>query len=154
MNIRKAAPDDLETVFQITQQTIRAVYPHYYPSGAVEFFAQHHKKDNIRTDIAACIVYLLTDNTGTACGTVTLRDNEICRLFVLPAYQGNGYGRALLNFAEAEIAKTFDEIVIDASFSAKAIYRKRGYHETAYHIIDTENGDHLCYDVMHKTTTH
>ena len=150
MKIRKANPDDLETVFRITQQTIRAVYPHYYPSGAVDFFAQHHRKEAIRADIADGIVYLLEDESGNAAGTVTLRKNEICRLFVLPDAQGNGYGRALLDFAEAKIAKQSDEIVLDASFSAKAIYIKRGYKEIAYHVIDTENGDHLCYDVMTK----
>ena len=72
------------------------------------------------------------------------------KLFVLPQFQGRGYGRLLLDFCEKEIAKGYDEVVIDASLSAKGIYLKRGYRESEYHIITTENGDHLCYDVMKK----
>ena len=47
-------------------------------------------------------------------------------------------------------AQNYDEIVLDASLSAKAIYLKRGYRQTDYHTIRTVNGDHLCYDVMTK----
>lgn len=151
MIIRKAAPEELAVVRHITQHTIRTVYPHYYPSGAVDYFAQHHHDGAIADDIAAGIVYLYFDDAGNAAGTVTLRGNEICRLFVLPEQQGNGYGRALLDFAEAEVSGQYDTIVIDASLSAKAIYRKRGYRETAYHTINTGNGDYLCYDVMEKS---
>ena len=83
-------------------------------------------------------------------GTVTIRKNEICRLFVLPQYQGNGYGKELMDFAEAEISKHYDDIILDASLSAKSIYLKRGYKEIEYHIITTENNDCLCYDIMKK----
>ncbi len=42
----------------------------------------------------------------------------------------------------------FNHIQIDASFPAKRIYKKRGYIETEYNMIETDNGDFLCYDVM------
>ena len=32
---------------------------------------------------------------------LTIKENEICRLFVLPEYQGKGYGRLLLDHAVA-----------------------------------------------------
>ena len=115
----------------------------------MDFFCRHHSDESIRADIASGKVYLLFEE-GKAVGTVTVSGNGINRLFVLPKCQHRGYGRALLDFAEAKIAKQSDEIVLDASFSAKAIYIKRGYKEIAYHVIDTENGDHLCYDVMTK----
>ncbi len=37
---------------------------------------------------------------------------------------------------------------MDASLPAKRIYRKRGYKETEYNTVKTDNGDYLCYDVM------
>ena len=151
MDIRQAQTSDFETVRMITRTTISEVYPHYYPSGAVAFFLEHHSDENISADISADRVYLLSDDEQNAAGTVTIRDNEICRLFVLPQYQGRGYGKALIDFAEDSIAKTFGEIILDASLSAKPIYLKRGYTETGYHTIKTANGDHLCYDVMKKS---
>ena len=95
-------------------------------------------------------VFLCSNSEHTIVGTVTLKENEICRLFVLPQYQGNGYGKELLDFAEAEIAKQFNEIILAASLSAKAIYLKRGYKEAAYHTIKADNNDYLCYDIMKK----
>lgn len=55
-----------------------------------------------------------------------------------------------MDFAESEIAKHYDEIILDASLSAKSIYLKRGYKEIEYHTIKTEQNDFLCYDIMRK----
>lgn len=151
MEIRKAEEKDFEIVKRITQTTIRTVYPKYYPTGAVEFFSQHHSDERILRDIEAGIVYVLTDE-GTCAGTVTVAGNEINRLFVLPEHQHKGFGRALLDFAEEKIKASYDTIRMDASLPAKKIYLLRGYKETEYHIIPTENGDFLCYDVMEKRT--
>ena len=93
---------------------------------------------------------LCYDASNHAVGTVTIKKNEICRLFVLPQYQGCGFGREMLDYAEKRILETYDEIVLDASLPAKRIYLKRGYSVMDFHVIETENGDFLCYDVMMK----
>ena len=90
--ILKAEDKHLDIVSEITQQTISEIYPHYYPMGAVEFFKAHHKDSNILADIKKGIVYLLKYNDDFV-GTVTIKDNEICRLFVLPKFQHKGYGK-------------------------------------------------------------
>ena len=144
-----AQPGDFEVVKHITQTTIRTVYPKYYPQGAVDFFSAHHSDERIAFDIAGGFVYLLIDD-GTPVGTVTIESNHINRLFVLPEHQHRGYGRFLMDFAEEKIFAQYDTVELDASFPAKKIYLKRGYVEMEYHVIDTANGDHLCYDVMKK----
>ena len=150
MKIIRAADADFETVRQITQDTIRTVYPHYYPEGAVSFFLAHHNDAAIEQDIRKSRVFLCISDSGEAAGTVTIHDNEIGRLFVLPQFQGNGFGRALLDFAEQEIARNYEFAVLDVSFSAKAIYLKRGYEAVSWHVIETENGDFLCFDEMRR----
>lgn len=147
--IKRADLCDTKTVRAITEQTINSVYPKYYPKGAVDFFLNHHNERNIISDIEKGIVYVLYDNEN-AVGTVTLRDNEILRLFVLPQFQGKGYGGRLLDFAEDKVAENYSKIIIDASLPAKPIYLKRGYAFSEYHTIETDNGDFLCYDVMEK----
>ena len=57
MKIAAAAESDFQTVKDITQQTIKAVYPHYYPKGAVDFFIAHHSDENILRDIRNCDVF-------------------------------------------------------------------------------------------------
>lgn len=116
MSIKAAAKSDFMTVKKITHTTIREVYPHYYPEGAVLFFLRHHSDESILDDITEGSVFLCVNQDHIPVGTVTLKENEICRLFVLPQFQGMGYGKELLDFAEAEIAQNYTEIMLDASF--------------------------------------
>ncbi|MCH4153998.1 MAG: GNAT family N-acetyltransferase [Saccharofermentans sp.] len=152
MEIIKAQTDDFITVRDITRTTINEIYPRYYPAGAVQFFLAHHSDEHIRADISEGKVFLLCVNEEPV-GTVTISDNNINRLFVLPAFQHKGYGKMLLDFAEKKILESYDCVQIDASFPAKQIYIKRGYKEVEYNIIETENGDCLCYDVMRLEKT-
>ena len=119
--IRAAKETDFDSVKNITKKTIWSVYPQYYPSGAVQFFSDHHSEDRIKADIDAEKVFVL-EVDEIVIGTITVSDNEINRLFVLPDFQHKGYGRALMNFAEEMISKEFDHIILDASLPAKQIY--------------------------------
>lgn len=150
MKIIKAEPSAVETVKDITYNTINQVYPKYYPPGAVDFFLAHHSSSRIEEDVRAGKVFLLLDDSGTAVGTVTVNGNDIGRLFVLPEHQGKGYGSALLSFAEESVPEGFDHIVLDSSLPAKSIYLKKDYTPLKYNVLETENGDFLCYDTMIK----
>lgn len=150
MSIKKAEISDMETVMEIAYRTISEIYPHYYPKGAVDFFLEHHSTENIINDINGDNVFLCIDSEKNTVGTVTIKGNEICRLFVLPDHQGSGYGREMLDFAEKNIFGKYEEIILDSSLPAKGIYLKRGYREVKYNVIGTGNGDFLCYDIMVK----
>lgn len=150
MSIRKAELTDSNIIREITKTTISEVYPHYYPKGAVTFFLEYHCEENIINDIEHNQVFLCIGNEQEVIGTVTIKKNEICRLFVLPQYQRNGYGTEMLDYVESIIAKTYSEICLDASLPAKKIYMRRGYEETEYHTIHAPYNDFLCYDLMVK----
>lgn len=148
MEIIKADMSYFESVKQITHDTINAVYPHYYPAGAVRFFLDYHSSENITKDIEEGKVYLLM-NDGIPAGTVSINGNDIGRLFVLPEFQGRGFGSELLRFAEKLVFSEYDEAVLSSSFPAKQIYLNKGYIPADYHILDAF-GDHLCFDNMKK----
>lgn len=147
MQIIKITDKNFNDVKNITQTTIDSVYPKYYPAGAVQYFKNHHNDENIMSDIKDGQVYCLFENEK-AVGTITIKENHINRLFVLPDFQGKGFGKELLNFAEKTIFQNYKEIEIDASFPAKSIYLKRGYKEVDFIKVEIANGDYLCYDVM------
>ena len=42
-----ASEEQLEIVKKITQETITAIYPRYYPNGAIDFFRKHQKGKQI-----------------------------------------------------------------------------------------------------------
>lgn len=147
--IRPAVPAESDTITELVRETIKAVYPKYYPAGAVEFFLAHHKPEKIVSDIEAGKVYV-TERDGVIVGTVTIDGNGIERLFVEPSKQGNGYGGKLIDFAENMIFGYSETVRLDSSLPAKSIYIKRGYKEKEYCKILTDNGDYLCFDIMEK----
>lgn len=148
--IMRAGIDDLLSIKWITEHTIKNIYPHYYPPGAVQFFLDHHSTDNIRKDIEDGNVYYYMMPNGSITGTVTINGDEINRLFVLPDHQGKGYGSALIDFAEKIISEYYPVIKLSASFPAKQIYLRKGYTSVNFHVIDAPDGDKLCYDYMEK----
>ena len=149
MEIIMAKITDLDIVKYICDTTINAIYPKYYPKGAVDFFINHHSKEHIKEDVKKNIVYVIKDSDKII-GTVTVLDNQMNRLFVLPEYHKKGYGKALITFSEELIFKKYDSIIIDASLPSKSLYLKIGFKEIEYNKILTSNGDYLCYDVMRK----
>lgn len=147
--IKLAEISDLESVLQITHDTISEVYSHYYAEGVVEFFLGHHSREHVLSDIENGIVRLLEEE-GHIVGTVTIKENAVNRLFVLPEYQSRGYGSRLMDFAEDKIAEQFTHVHIDSSLAAKGMYLKRGYKEKKTCRIQADNGDILIYDEMEK----
>ncbi len=151
--IRLAEMMDLESVLQITQDTISKIYSHYYAEGVVRFFLQHHSREHILPDIEDEIVWLLEEDDRMV-GTVTIKGNAVNRLFVLPGDQSHGYGSRLMDFAEDIIAEQFIHVHIDSSLPAKEMYLKRGYKEKKTCRILTDYGDTLIYDEMEKRVNH
>lgn len=147
--IRRASGADAGAVLKVTRDTIAAVYPKYYPGGVVAFFLQHHSLAAIREDIENGRVWLL-EAEGRPAGTVTIQDNAVFRLFVLPAFQSRGFGNLLMDFAEAKVAERHGRIHVDASLAAKEWYVRRGYRDVRTCRIEADNGDILVYDEMEK----
>lgn len=138
-----------EQVAAIVKETIQKVYPHYYPSGAVQFFLDLHSEARIEEVMYSEEIYLVVVR-GNVIGTGSIRKNEICRLFILPEYQGKGYGSRLMDLLEAQIFEKYPKVHIDASFPAESMYLRRGYQIISYEKIETENGDFLCCHTMEK----
>lgn len=138
-----------EQVAAIVKETIQKVYPHYYPSGAVQFFLDLHSEARIEEVMYSEEIYLVVVR-GNVIGTGSIRKNEICRLFILPEYQGKGYGSRLMDLLEARIFENYPKVHIDASFPAESMYLRRRYQIISYEKIQTENGDFLCYHIMEK----
>lgn len=150
MNLIKASVNDYHTVRAIVQTTINAVYPNYYPAGVVNFFLNHHSNERIQKDIQKQNVFLLKDG-GENVGTGSMDGNQINRVFVLPKFQGKGYGTYIMDRLEDMIFKKYSSSVLDSSLPAYRLYLQRGYLSTKYNMIPTPNGNILCYFEMEKS---
>ena len=145
--IRKATEEDNESIVKLVRETMREVYPNYYPTGAVELFLSYQTKENIIRDIQNGIVYVL-ENDGLMIGTGTIKENRVCRLVVRTNQQEKGYGTKIIEYIERQILSNYDTVILDASLPACELYRKRGYTTMEYKKIQAENGDYICYPLM------
>lgn len=78
--------EDLETVYDVVQQTIKTIYPKYYPAEVVIFFCGYHSKSAIAKDIENGYVSVLKID-GKIVATGCFVNNHITRVYVLPKYQ-------------------------------------------------------------------
>ena len=141
--------DDAAQAAAIAAETILEIYTKFYPQGAVDFFLNLHSEDSIRRTMDKEEIYILTaDDEAVATGTV--RGNEICRLFVLPRCQGQGYGTMLMDALESRVFEQHESVCVDASLPAQGMYMNRGYKIRSYEKMELDNGDFLCFHFMEK----
>lgn len=145
----KATPDMAEAVHNILHTTIKTVYPNYYPKEVVDFFCAHHSMEHIAEGIASGNMGVLTDGE-TIVGTGCHFENQITGVYVLPEYQGLGYGTTIMDHLEAKIFESYDTVALDASLAAVFLYEHRGYKTVGHGKYDLENGVKLVYEIMEK----
>ncbi len=149
MEYRLAKPEDAKYIYKIVQETIKEVYPKYYLAEIVDMFCEFHNEENISKDIENGNVYVLF-KSDEIIGTGTINGNHITRVYVLPEYQGNGFGTYIMEQLENVIEKKYAKAEIDASLPACKMYYNRGYR-TIDHGIWKCAGDVIqIYEIMEK----
>ena len=149
MDYITATEQDLEQITALVQETIKTIYPKYYPKEVVDFFSELHCFGNIRKDVEDGRVGILkADNeiVGTGC----FKENHITRVYVKPSAQKRGYGSYIMECLEKEISLQHDTVNLDASLSACCLYEKRGYKTVKHERWNVENDVVLVYEVMVK----
>ena len=138
-----------DAIYDVLHTTIKTIYPYYYPAEVMAFFCRHHSKEHILEGIASGNMSVLMEN-DVIIGTGCYEGNHITGVYVLPCYQNRGCGSYIMNCLEAEIAKEYDTVILDASLSAVFLYEHRGYKTVGHGIFELENGVKLVYEVMEK----
>lgn len=149
MRYELAKTEDLQTVYDVVQHTIKTIYPKYYPAEVVDFFCEHHSRAAILKDIENGYVSVLKID-GNIVATGCFVDNHITRVYVLPEYQKKGYGTFIMKNIEAQISEKYDKADLDASLPAAALYEKLGFSTIKHERHLVENEVILAYEVMEK----
>ena len=149
MEFMLAKKENLEQVYGLVQETIHSVYPKYYLPEIVEMFSEYHSREHVLQDILARNTYILLQG-GTIVGTGTKQENHITRVYVLPKFQGKGYGTYIMNQLEELIKKQYNRINIDASLPACRLYARLGYATVDHGIWECKNGVIQVYEIMEK----
>ncbi len=149
MEYRKATNKEAQLVCDIVQETKARIFPHYYTQAVVDFFRRLHSIDNIKKDIEEGRIDVLVLDERIV-GTGSRRDNHITRVYVLPEFQGQGFGSIIMDHLEEDIFKEYDYCDLDASLPAAIFYEHRGYHTVEHCKHDIGDGEVMIYEIMRK----
>jgi len=149
MKIKLAKKQDMEQIYNLVQETIKAVYPKYYLKEIVDMFCEYHSQENILKDIEAGNTYVLLENNEII-GTGTKKENHITRVYVLPEFQKKGHGTFIMNQLEDRIKERYDYADIDASLPACRLYTHLGYQTVDHGIWECKNDVIQVYEIMKK----
>jgi ribosomal protein S18 acetylase RimI-like enzyme len=124
-------------------------------------------RQTVVDDVARSRLFVLVMD-GHCVATITLDDTEspeyatvpwhfptpalvVHRLCVDPRYQGQGFGRALMDFAEAHaLEHRYGSIRLDAyspNLGAIALYQRRGYREAGRVFFPRRTAEFCCFEL-------
>lgn len=149
LQYRKATSNEAGRVCHIVRHTKDMIYPDYYTQEVVEYVDRYYTFEIIKSDIEQGITRVLVKD-GEIIGTGSLTGNHIMRVYVLPEYQGQGFGSKIMDELEKEIFAGFDDCVLESSLPACIFYENRGYKTVNHVKEDIGNGKCMIYEIMRK----
>ena len=149
VRFEKAAERHAAQIAALVRHTVREIYPQYYLPEIVDAFCSLHDENAVLQDIRQNTVYGLWLGNHLI-GTGTARQDHITRVYVLPAFQGRGYGSLIMEKLEREAARQYAAVRLEASLPACLLYEHRGYRTICHGQWPVENGVILVYEIMEK----
>ncbi len=148
--IRNYKKKDLERLIFIVHATIKKAYAGVYPEEAIEYFLNLHSKENMEKDIPKGCTFML-ELEGEIIASGSIVESEIKRVFVLPRYQGGGYGRKIMTGLEkAALRNGIRRVELCASLPSKDFYLALGYEIVRFTYLPVNNNKKLEYYDMEK----
>ena len=118
--IRKHLDNDLEQIMKVWQESSTMAHPFLNP-----VFVEKVKTDMRTMYIPNSETWVYENDQGII-GFISMMDNEIAGLFVLPQNQSSGVGTKLVNFV-SDFNDTLEVEVFDKNEIGRAFYNKYGF---------------------------
>jgi len=145
LQIRRFGQGDLVALGRLIHDTIDGCYTNVYPPRAVLFFRGFHSDEKIMQRDKDGLILLIKDESVLV-GTGSILGNEILGVFVLPQFQGRGYGKAVMCELEQRAkAKGYLDVVLSVSVPSRKFYEGLGYEILEKRSIDVGEGQYLDY---------
>lgn len=130
MNIRKATIDDLSRIAEIYVFNNRVNYfPIFKDPGfsfgelqVVSMIDYYFKKEEVINNL-----YVLDD--GIIRGFIEMNESEICKLYVDPFFQSQGFGNQLMEYAKKEL-RANHLWALEKNMRAISFYQRHGFQLT------------------------
>lgn len=128
LQIRPARYSDAEAAFTIRLQAIRHQCITVYTAEQVQAWTQVPLTEQYRLSVERSYHIAVWGQASVATGYIDFQSGELGALFVLPAFMGQGIGRAMVQYLERlALEAGLCEIHLDATPNATSFYRRCGY---------------------------
>lgn len=130
MTIRRAVPQEAETLWNIRNQAIRHGCQESYPADVIARWTPEIMPDTFRQRVIEYPFYVAEDNYGTvvATGYLDLTQNSLEAIFTLPSASGKGYARQIMAvLLEEARGRKIACVTLAATPNAQSFYEKMGF---------------------------
>ncbi|QDG55488.1 GNAT family N-acetyltransferase [Pseudomonas sp. NIBRBAC000502773] len=151
LEIKRATPTDANAAFDIRRAAIRSQCIGAYTAEQMALWTRGKAEDGYSALMEKPFYLGWLNGEPIATGMLDLANNEVGALFVLPAFTGRGYGKAMLDHLE-QVARelAIEEVVLDATLNAASFYRACGYVGDEQAIYHSPSGLRLACIPMKK----
>lgn len=143
VEIRKAGPDDVQTINDLAEIAFRHTYREILSPEQMEYMMDWmYAPENILKQFEEGHVYYILSCSGLPCGYVSVQKEEtdgqgveiyhLQKIYLLPSYQGKGLGRILFDCAVGHVRagsngrKARVELNVNRNNKAVSFYRHLG----------------------------
>jgi GNAT superfamily N-acetyltransferase len=134
IGIRPARPDDAETLLAIQRAAAVDAFAHVFPPERYPFPDEEIRAIWIAALADPDIEVYVADWDGAAAGSVSVGEDFLRTLYVLPGFQGRGVGSALHDFALSRLrergVREARLWTLEANDSGRRFYERRGWRLT------------------------
>lgn len=156
MNIRQICDKDYKNVADMIERSVKnSAFAKFYPEGSIKYITESLNEEGIKKRASWTHFYVIEENNEIiACGAIgpywdSLTESSLFNIFVDGKYQGQGYGRKIMETLEKdEYFKRAVRIEVPASMSAIPFYRKFGFeHKNGF--LNYDDG-HFALEKFNK----
>ncbi|MGH8449439.1 GNAT family N-acetyltransferase [Pseudomonas sp.] len=151
LEIKRATQKDAQVAFDIRRLAIRGQCIGAYTAEQMALWTRGTAEDGYSALMEKPFYLGWVKGRPVVTGMLDLANNEVGALFVLPAFTGRGYGKAMLDHLERMARElAIEEVVLDATLNAASFYRACGYVGEAQAMYHSPSGLALACGPMVK----
>ena len=141
---------DLESVYELVQNTMDISYRADYSEEALRLFKIFHSR-RIILENAANYHVLVALIAGEVVGTGTLQGAHIRRVFVSPQHQGRGIGKLIAAELEKKaLARDISKLDLAAAVGSRTFWESQGYSVDEERFAPSDRERIIRYYTMSK----
>jgi predicted N-acetyltransferase YhbS len=135
VRIRQARADDRDAITAVHVASVRNVEPSVYDEAALAVWeAGAESAEYAITDDATAVPVAEHDDRLVGFAEASAEAAELAKLYVDPAWQGRGVGRALAEAVEESLRRRgVDSLFVEASLNAAPFYEHVGFERRGTH---------------------